>query len=199
MATNQQPPPKKGAPAKGGANFLTNKVGPLPVWGYIAVAVAAFLIWKKLSGSSSSSGTASTAGAGATSSTPSTETVTTPYGSYTGPSQGGIPSSILGPAPTPGSTGSPTPGSGGGSTPPSSGTAPTQSTGSPYTQVGTATQAQQDLNSGIPIYYEPGGAGAPGAGSAPAQITQSTPGGEWSVGGQPLPPGAGGTIYTKAA
>jgi hypothetical protein len=189
MATNQ-PPPKKGS-ADGG-NFLTKKAGPLPVWGYIVVAVAAYLIYKKLSGSgTSSAGTAATTGTAA----PATETITTPGGTYTGPSQGGIPESITNPTPTPGSTGAPTPGSGGNSTPPSSSTGPA----STYVAVPTATAAQQDLNTGIPIYYEGPGQGAPAAGSSPGQITQTTPGGEWSVGGQPLPPGAGGTIYTKAA
>jgi hypothetical protein len=118
--------------------------------------------------------------------------VTTAGGTYSGPSQGGIPESITNPTPTPGSTGSPTPGSGGNSTP----RTPAHSSAPVYTLVSDPNVVQQDLNSGVPVYYEPPGGDTP-ANTPPERLT-SNQGGGWLAGSNPLPTGAGGTVYTRS-
>lgn len=86
------PPPKSG----GGGSFLTQKAGPLPVWGWLVVAVVGIYLYRRISGSSSSSGSSGTVNI------PS-ETLQTPGGSYSGP-VGGAPGSVTNPVtPTPGS------------------------------------------------------------------------------------------------
>lgn len=191
MATN--PPTKKGAPPAHGSGHglgaaLTTKYGPLPLWGWIGVAVVGFLLYRKLTGSSSS--TAATAATTGTSTTQPTETVTTPYGSYTGPAQGGIPSSVLGPTgggnggggAGAGNTGGGTPGSGGNSSPPP---------GAPYSQIqsNVANTVQSLLSSGQPVYYAGSAGAAAQQGQGLVQVTQPQAGGPWLFGGSPTAPG----------
>jgi hypothetical protein len=76
MAT--APPPKSGA---GAGSFFTKKVGPLPMWGWIAVAIVGVILYRKMSGSGSAG---SVAGSSTNAAVP-TETVTTAAGTYSGP------------------------------------------------------------------------------------------------------------------
>jgi hypothetical protein len=94
--------------ADGDGSFFTRKVGPLPLWGWVAVALVGWYLYKKYS-----SGSTSSVLSGTTSSTSvPTETLTTPGGSYSGP-VGQAPPSVTnpspgnpsGPATSPGSTG----------------------------------------------------------------------------------------------
>lgn len=72
-------PPQK---AQGG-NLLTRKIGPLPGWGWLAVALVAYYLYKKTTGGGGST-TTSTAGT-----TPPVATITLPGGySYSGPASG---------------------------------------------------------------------------------------------------------------
>ncbi len=185
MAT---PPPQKKAPPKagGGMGTLTKKVGPLPVWGYIAVVVVGYLIYRKMKGSSASASTAATAG-GAAAGTAPTETITLPSGaSYTGPA-GAAPQGCNwsgGNGSTPGGGTSPgqggtTPGNGGGQ----SGAYPG------YTLIGSnvANTVQADLTAGTPVEY------SAGQGQALVPVTQ--PGGAgtgWLFGGSSAAPGTPG-------
>lgn len=176
----------------GGASFLTQKVGPLPVWGYLVALVAGYLIYKHLTGSTSS--TASTTGAttGSTTATgePS-ETVTLPGGySYTGPATGALPGVGGTPGSTPGTTGtSTTPGSGG------------NAGGTPYPGYSLVTEnvantVAADLVAGSPVYY------SAAAGQALLPVTKGA-GGGWLAGGTPItqvgssagPPGAPSGYY----
>lgn len=50
--------------------FLTRPVGPLPIWGWLAVAIVGLYLWKKHKASSSSSALVSALGGSNTSSTP---------------------------------------------------------------------------------------------------------------------------------
>lgn len=184
MAT---PPPQKNGkpPAKGagGMSFLTQKAGPLPVWGWIAVAVVGFIIYKKLqSGSSTGTTTGATAGSAASGTQP-TETLTTPYGTYTGPAQGGIPSSILsGPAPTPG-PGTSTPG-GGGNTPGNGNTPSGAYPGYTLLTNNVAATVQSDLGANQPVFY------SGGTGQNLVPVTQPAGAGTgWLFGGSPTAPG----------
>ena len=55
-----QPPPNQKKPQQGGS-LLTRKFGPLPAWGWVVLAVGAYYLYKKFSGSSSSSTVGTTA------------------------------------------------------------------------------------------------------------------------------------------
>lgn len=71
--------------------WLTRKVGPLPMWGYGAIGVAIFFVYR-MRKSQSAASTAPGASANYTANTSPwpTESVTTPSGfSYTGPAGGG--------------------------------------------------------------------------------------------------------------
>lgn len=88
-------PPAKGASGAG----LTKKLGPLPVWGWIAAVIVGYLVYKKYSANKAT--TAATTG---TATTP-TETVTTSGGTYTGP-VGSVPQAISNPNGASGGAGS---------------------------------------------------------------------------------------------
>jgi len=139
MAPTKQPPPKGG----GGGFDLQRKYGPLPLWGWIAVAVVGFILWRRYTAGSA----ASAAGTPVTTSTSGvpTETLSGPGGSYTGPF-GGAPGGITGvqpgpnqPAPAPAGAG-PTPGQGG----PSPGNSLPPVNASQYPSTVTLTQLEQN-------------------------------------------------------
>jgi hypothetical protein len=93
-------PPK--ASAKGGA-FITKKAGPLPVWGWIAIAAVGIYLYRKYHGSTSATPAAQSA-TGSTATGVPTETLTLPSGeSYSGPVGYGPPGNN-GPTPGNGST-----------------------------------------------------------------------------------------------
>jgi len=186
-------PPAKKVPAAGGGNILTKKLGPLPGWGWLAVIVVGYLIYRHYN-----SGSSSTTDTTAAPTTTPTETIQTPGGTYTGP-PGGAPSSITSPSSSsPGGNGG-TPGQGGhtpgnGNPQPGNGNAPAGIPG--ITEVASAQTVQADITAGIPTYYNAPGV-APTAANPGQLITQpGGPGGEWYAGGTPLPPGAGGTVWT---
>lgn len=207
-------------PEQGQGSFLTRKVGPLPMWGWIAVAVVGFYLYSKITGSGAST---STAASGTTVPNQATETITTPYGSYTGPAQGGIPQSILtggGGVTTPSTpiTSPSVPSMPVSPSQPSTPTQPTTPTSPGTTSTGTpgsggnstppttssspypgytlltsnvAQTVQNDLNSGQPVYFS-GGAGQP-----LYEVVDSGPNTGWALstpsGNQPLPSSAGGS------
>jgi hypothetical protein len=99
-------PASKPPAGKGGGSFFTNKVGPLPMWGWIAVAVVGVIIYRKVSGSgsgsSSTSGTTSASDQAALLNAQAAAdyaSLTTAGGSYSGP-VGGAPTSITDPTTT---------------------------------------------------------------------------------------------------
>ena len=180
MAPPRNAPSKGKAPPKGGGNVLTTRYGPLPLWGWLGIAVVGYLLYRRYSSGAASSTTAATGTAA-----PATETVTTPYGSYTGPAQGGIPSSVLGPTtPTPGP--GPTPG-GGGPTPGNGGTPG----GAMYSLItsNVAQTVQSRLSAGQPVLYAAQAGQAAQQGQGLVAVTQPTPGGGWQFGGSPTAPG----------
>lgn len=184
------PPPQKPPPKGGKTNPLTTKYGPLPGWGWLAVVVVGYLLYRKFS-ASSSSGTASTAGGTAAATNVPNETITLPSGAtYTGPAGaapqgfnwgGGTGTSW---SSTPGTTGtSPTPGPGG------------NAGGTPYPGYtlltsNVAQSVQSDLAAGTPVEY------SANSGAPLVPVTQPAGAGTgWLIGGQPASSvsGAGGT------
>ncbi len=73
-------PPSQQSSSGGGGSFFQKKVGPLPMWGWIAVAVVGIYLYRRYS-----SGTASTAATTAAATTTPTESLTTAGGTYSGP------------------------------------------------------------------------------------------------------------------
>lgn len=167
---------------QGAGNLLTRKVGPLPGWGWLVVAIVGFYLWKKLQGGSSSSGTSST---GTSSSSPPTASVTLPGGySYSGPASGvqgfqqsattsgGSQTATATTAPGQGTQGT-SPGSGAGSPGTYDYTAETYQVGGllpgagmlgtpvpglaggMYSYIGTPAEAQQVVASGGTLYSQP--------------------------------------------
>ena len=127
------------APPKSGSSSgfdLSRKIGPLPVWGWIAVAVVGIYLYRRYTaGSGTSSSTTSSSTGTPTAVTEPTETITTPSGSYTGPADN-VPYSVL-----------------------TGGTTATTSTGStatttPTTTPGTTSTATPGSGSGVPGYGE---------------------------------------------
>ena len=108
--------------SSGGGSFFTHKVGPLPVWAWVAIGAGVLYVYRKYAAGSSSSSSANTsantalaaqlAAAQAGQNAP-TETITTAGGTYTGPA-GNAPSSIYNPTPPAPAATSPTPGGGSG-------------------------------------------------------------------------------------
>lgn len=176
-------------PSSGGKLSLTKKIGPLPMWGWIAVAVVGVILYRKLSGSSSS--TAAQTGATSTNATVPTETVTTAAGTYSGPvgydplggsgSSGDSGSGSSGGSgstgtttptdtTTPGTTTTATPGSGGSSLYQLPGT--TTLAGNEYYVLGgtqaTSDTQQYNVSGGAPVYFTWTGNGTPTQGAPPS-------------------------------
>ncbi len=177
------PPQKRTGPSSAGSG-LTKKIGPLPVWGYIAAIVIGYIIYKKYtaqtSASTSTSTTAQTAAEYQAMLAAQQETLTTPGGTYTGP-VGGAPSSITNPSGSgsASSTGSSTGGGGSTwagtipSTPGSSSTSPN----TPGSTGGIPTSPQTFYNTGPTgttaatnpaAYAAPAGSNTPAAQQAQA-------------------------------
>lgn len=59
-AEDEEPTPDPNEQQSGGSNFLTNRVGPLPMWGWFAVVIGAVVVWKimhRSSGQATGTGT----------------------------------------------------------------------------------------------------------------------------------------------
>ena len=159
-------PASKPPAGKGGGSFFTNKVGPLPMWGWIAVAVVGVIIYRKVSGSgsgsSSTSGTTSASDQAALLNSQAAAdyaSLTTAGGSYSGP-VGGAPTSITDPTTTTTTTSTGTDtgtSSGGGSTtvatPGPTAAAPTPgATPASYLALTSPAAIQGDINQGQTLY-----------------------------------------------
>lgn len=57
MADDEVPDDPNPPEDNSGGNFLTNRVGPLPMWGWFAVVIGAVIVWKVMHRSSSTTGT----------------------------------------------------------------------------------------------------------------------------------------------
>lgn len=64
MSDTSTPAPSSSSSAqkKGGGNFLTHKLGPLPMWGWFVVVIGAVLLYKILKGRSSSAASTTASG-----------------------------------------------------------------------------------------------------------------------------------------
>ena len=178
--------------------FLTRKVGPLPVWAWIAIGGAVLYVYRRSQASSSSSSNSSQAlaaqlAAAQAGQTVPTESLTTSGGTYSGPA-GQAPPSITNPGPsTPGGgggTGTPTPG--GGSSGPGYGT--TSVGGMSYVNLGTITGAGgaysgYNVGGGAPVYYLTPGSSTPQVDLTP-QAVAALPGGTQVL----TPAGYGGAV-----
>jgi hypothetical protein len=171
------PPAKKKA---GGAGFLTQKMGPLPVWGWLAVAVVGIYLYRKISGQSAASTTATTTTTptstyGATTPTLdyTSQGVSPPAGTYTYTPTGTqttgtgtttppvtTPTPVTAAAPPPGVPTNPqTPGSGGG-------------VNAGYFGISDPNLAGAYQRGGGTLYYQPGG---PSGGFAPVTAQSNLP------------------------
>ena len=156
-------PAAKAPAGKGGGSFFTNKVGPLPMWGWIAVAVVGIIIYRKVSGGGSSSSTSGTTSASDQAALLNAQaaadyaSLTTAGGSYSGP-VGGAPTSITDPTTSTTSTGA-TGGTVTAGTPPETTTpGPTASAPTPgatpasYLALTSPAAIQGDINAGQTLY-----------------------------------------------
>lgn len=96
MAEQQKPPPRRQPPPAEGGNPLTRHYGPLPGWGWLAVAVVGYLLYKKFSGSSTSGSTLLGGGTSGAATGPSagTLTISTPGGGSISGSTPGVLSAL---------------------------------------------------------------------------------------------------------
>jgi hypothetical protein len=172
------PPQKRTGPSSAGSG-LTKKIGPLPVWGYIAAIVIGYIIYKKYtaqtSASTSTSTTAQTAAEYQAMLAAQQETLTTPGGTYTGP-VGGAPSSITNPSGSGSSTA--TPAASGASTTPSTPGSSATSPNTPGSTGGIPTSPQTFYNTGptgTTAAVNPAAYAAPAGSNTPAaQQAQAT-------------------------
>lgn len=144
----------------GGGSFFAKKLGPLPVWGWVAIAVVGYYLYSK----TRAGGSSGSSQYGTTIPTAAQETLSGPGGYYSGP-WGGAPAGIT----------SPTPGGGSGTQPQfgpqyGAGFLPSGATGATVaSNPGTLTQQSDSgqtylwlnpseyrgLPGNTPIYYEP--------------------------------------------
>jgi hypothetical protein len=166
------PPPQKDK-AAGGGSLLTKKFGPLPAWGWIAVAVVGYLLYKKLTGSTATS----TTGTASTGTAEPTASVTLPGGySYSGPASGAAAfQQGVGASASPGNPGTTA------VSPGNTGTAA-------FTNI-SAPAAQAYIASGQQVYY-----GVPGQPGAYLPISTGGPNQIYyqgsAPGASPVPPGS---------
>jgi len=183
-------------------NFLTHKLGPLPIWAWAGIALVAVYLYRRYSSGATTTAT-TTASTGVS---PPTETITTAGGTYSGPVNA-APSSITNPAQpvstvttdsgAPG-TGASSPGNGGGT--PGQTTATTTTV--PSTLPSTVNLGGQSL---IPIgtitgaggqYYGYNVAGgAPVLFQAPGAATAAQLSGPSAIEAEPV----GTSVYTLAS
>jgi hypothetical protein len=140
------------------SEFFTRKIGPLPMWGWLAIAVVGIYIYRKRAGASSGTAT----GLSTTSLPPqATETVTTAGGTYTGPVGGTPPGVYYGSGGSPGNTGTtfapPTGESltGIGYGLPTGQQSVQSPTGQTFQTVANWGAAQALINQGQTVYYQP--------------------------------------------
>ena len=195
------------APAKkgGGMGLLTQKFGPLPLWGWLAIGAVALYVYRKNSSGGSSSSAAQQAAAAQlaaaqqaatySASTP-TETLTTAGGTYSGPA-GYAPGSVANPGnttTTPGTTSTATPGSGGNSTP---GYGEESIGGQQYVTLGTlnpgGSYSGYNVGGNAPVYFLTPGSTTPLLGGQNGFSIAGAPGGTQVL----TPTGYAGAVSAK--
>jgi hypothetical protein len=162
----QAPPPEHGGGGHGGLSAVTRKLGPLPVWAWVGVVVAGYLLYRHFAGG----GTASTAA-----STDATDqTYVPPFDAATSAGSGGIGSTTL---PTPGTA----PTTGAESTPPMPPTAgaPPRAT-TPIVTVGSGGGTTSPVTSRSAAGLVPDGKSSLGT---PLAIQTTTTGQQYQIGG----------------
>lgn len=168
-------PPAAPPNGGGGGNLLTQKFGPLPAWGWLAVAVVGFILWRRLSGNQSNATASGTPNA-VLGPIP-TETITTGYGSYTGPPTSAPPWAYQAPSTASSAPSNPAPAAapvaspGGGPSPAMAQVTTTNLAGGTYDVLGGFHGAQYtgyNVSTGEPVYFTYTGQGTPQQGPPPA-------------------------------
>lgn len=142
-------------------NVLTKKFGPLPLWGWAAVALVGLYLWRRQQSAASASQQAASSSQGTPSTYP-TDVGAPAYYGYGG-SGGGTPPAGTYSYQPPGTSST---GTTGGATSPPPGvptTSPTPGSGggvaAGYSGITNPDLAAADIRAGVPLYYNTAGAG----------------------------------------